>query len=357
MPYRNYSPAAADARDLWRRLLDRPQLYPRDPEFSSLIRTVADGLRELCGSPAKVLLLTSPGTGALECALAALPSDTRVLVVRNGHFGDRLHQIARRHFAAVSAYDIPFGKALTPDNEADLSRAAGESRAGALVCVHLETSSTVINDVAAAGRAARETGALLLVDGVSSAGAAPVTLDAWGADAFVASGYKALLCPAGLSFILASERYLSAATRKWSYSYDLPRLASAADRGQFLWVPNVLNLYALEAALERILGAGQEAYFRDLEARSARLRQALRDGGLEVFGDPARLSPCFTAVKLREPNADLWLSRLKADHGLVLGKGIGEGADWYLRIGHYPHRSGEEVEEVGREVGRMKDEG
>ena len=335
----NFSPSSADAREIWREHLDKPCLYPRTEEFYDLIRSVSADLKELCGSRGKVLLLTAAGTTALECALASLPRNSRVLVLRNGHFGDRLYEIARRHIRSVYHFDLPFGESFREEYAEAFSAEIEKKKAKAVVLTHLETSSTVVNDVELAAEIAHSGGALTIVDGVSSVGAVDCRLTEWGVNCFVAASYKALLTPAGLNFILADETYLNLAREDWSYAFDLHRLVKAADENRFQWSPNVLNLYCLQASLQMILQEGKEKYFHRLERNAQGFRKRITQAGLCIFGDPRFLSPCFTALRLDAGYADLWLQILRRDFDVVVGKGIGENADRLLRIGHYPHRT------------------
>lgn len=336
---KNFSPAAADARERWKKILTLPELYPRDEEFNELIRTVAAGLRDLCRTDARVLLLTAAGTGALECAVAALPVDKRIVIIRNGYFGQRLFDLAAFHHLNVFPFDLPFGQPLQEKHEADLIRFIQRKKADVIICVHLETSSTVLNDVDVVGRIGRALNLITLIDGVSSIGSVDCPLDDWNVSCFVGSVYKALMCPPGLSFLMAKSDFLSIATRKWSFYYDISKLIEASQADRFLWIPSVLSLQCLDGTLEVILSRGRQNYFADLEGKAAQFRRWIAEGDLEIIGDPEVLSPCFTAIKLKENNASRWLALLKEKHGMVVGKGMGESPEGYLRIGHYPHNS------------------
>ncbi len=340
----NFSPSSADARELWHEHLDKPYLYPRTAEFCDLVRSISADLKELCESRGRVLMLTAAGTTALECALASLPRDHRILVLRNGHFSDRLYEIARRHFRSVHHFDLPFGEAFREEYADAFSAEIKKRKAEAVVLTHLETSSTVVNDVGLAAKIARLEGAITIVDGVSSIGAVDCRLEDWGVNCFVAASYKALLTPAGLNFILADESYLNLARSDWSYAFDMHRLVKAADENRFLWSPNVLNLYCLQASLEAILREGKSSYYRRLAQNAQGFRERIAQSGLRVFGDPRSLSPCFTAIQLDDHRADLWLQTLRHDFDIVIGKGIGEDANRILRIGHYPHRTKQDLD-------------
>ncbi len=77
--------------------------------------------------------------------------------------------------------------------------------------VHCETSSGMMNPVAAVGAAVRERGATLVVDAVSSVGAVPPDAARDGIDFLVASSNKCLEGVPGCAFVIARPGALAAA--------------------------------------------------------------------------------------------------------------------------------------------------
>ncbi len=342
--YRNFSPGAADARSSWEQFLTKPYLYPRDAEFSSLIRDVSVGLQEFCQTDANVLLLSTAGTGAVECAIAALPGDTKAVVVRNGYFGERLFEVARYHLRNVSAFELPFGEPFSIIHSDKFVEFANKQNADVLICTHLETSSGVLNDIALFGDVGKSLKATTIVDGISSIGSVECRLKDWGINCFIASTYKSLLCPPGLSFIVADSRFVAKAHRKWSYFFDMERLISVSMKSQYLWSPNLLALHCLTQVLNDINKEGQDEYFGKLQEKALNFRNKISQGDLKIFGNPAFLSPCFTILQLADNNASNWLSFLKENYGIVIGKGLGNDPEKYLRIGHYPNIAAEDFD-------------
>src|SRR4029453_1265858 len=88
----------------------------------------------------------------------------------------------------------------------DLARRLQElGGAKAVFTTHSETSTGVVADVQALAAAAKDAGALVVVDAVSSLGAVPVETDAWGLDAVISGSQKALMTPPGLATVSVSE--------------------------------------------------------------------------------------------------------------------------------------------------------
>ena len=145
-----------------------------------------------------MLLFTCSGTGAFESAIVNLCSPgERVLAVSAGQFGERWAAMARTFGCEVEELRYAWGE--TPTAE-DLARKLEEIEPVSLVfLVHSETSTGVVADVQALAAAAKEAGALVVVDAVSSLGAVPLEMDDWGLDVVVSGSQKALMTPPGLA--------------------------------------------------------------------------------------------------------------------------------------------------------------
>ena len=96
----------------------------------------------------------------------------------------------------------------------------------------------------------------------------------------------------------------------------------------------VSNLYALEAALDRLLSEGLDRVYERHATVAERCRERGRDLGLEPFPDSTALcSPTVTAFVV-EGRAGEIQRRLAADHDVVVATSLGEHADDVVRIGH-----------------------
>src|SRR5205807_6076960 len=179
-----------------------PLVYHRGPGYGALLREVTEGLQKACHTKNDVLIFSSSGTGGLESAVANLfsPGD-RVVVPVAGYFGERFAKIARAFRLDVRTIDYEWGRAVRAE---DVRAAIEEAPTKAILAQHSETSTGVIHDVEALGGVAKETGALLVVDVVSSLGAVPYDGDAWGVDVAVGGSQKAFSATPGLAFVSVS---------------------------------------------------------------------------------------------------------------------------------------------------------
>src|SRR5213076_1345703 len=114
---------------------------------------------------------------------------------------------------------------------------AGDVRA--VYLVHSETSTGVVADVQALAAVAKEGGALVVVDAISSLGAVPLETDAWGIDVVVSGSQKALMAPPGLAMVSVSEHVLARAKQSRSFYFDWRANKQAQDKLDAAFTPAV----------------------------------------------------------------------------------------------------------------------
>src|SRR5215210_7712768 len=183
--------------------LSRPIIHHRSSDFREIFERCLIRLRQIYRTESDVLVYTASGTGGMESAISNLtrPGD-RVVVVSAGHFGQRWKEMTANFGCQVEAIDYEWGESpAAEDLGARLSELGG---AKVVFLTHSETSTGVVADVQGVAAAARDAGALVVVDAVSSLGAVPLETDAWGLDAVVSGSQKALMTPPGLATVSVS---------------------------------------------------------------------------------------------------------------------------------------------------------
>ena len=321
-----------------------PLVYHRGPGFGKLMTDVTDRLRSLyrTGS-AEILLLTSSGTGGLESVVQNLfsPGD-EVLVPLAGFFSQRWQRLATAYGLTVHTTDDPWGTRLNPDDLAAALAAHPDTKA--VLLTHSETSTGVIQPIEALASVARDAGALVVVDVVSSLGAVPFAFDEWGIDVAVGGAQKALSASPGIAFLAISERARAAAEDatlpKFYFDWREYRVFAALPYPENPWTPAISVMQGLHAALELYFQDGVEAAL----ARHRRLSRAVKDGvraiGLDLFGDGLEDNWTVTAIRAPEGiSADAICDRIRADFGCVLAPGQGPLKGSVFRIGHFGYVS------------------
>jgi aspartate aminotransferase-like enzyme len=317
-------------------VLGEPQIHHRSPDFKRAYGQCLERLKEISRTDNPVLLFTASGTGAFESAVANMIGEgDRVLAVSSGNFGERWAAMAAAYRADLVHLRLSWGETPEPDDLRAKLAEAGPVKA--VFLVHSETSTGVVADVQALTSVAKEAGALVVVDAVSSLGALPIETDAWGIDVLVSGSQKALMTPPGLAFCSVSPAALDAARAGGSprYTLDWERTIAGQEK---LDAPTTIAtplVLALNTALGMILEEGLDAAFD----RHTRLGRACRAGvkamGLELFSPDDDRSAVVTAVRSPEGvDTAQFLLDLRDRMGVQLIGGQGELSGKIFRIGH-----------------------
>jgi alanine-glyoxylate transaminase/serine-glyoxylate transaminase/serine-pyruvate transaminase len=335
-----------------------PNIYG-GPLHEMTASVVAD-LRRVARTTAHVAIYIANGHGAWEAANANLFSrGDRALVAINGRFGEGWAASAER--LGVGVERIDFGR-RAPAEPSRIAEALAADRTGgirAVLVTHVDTASSVRNDIAAIRRAMDATGhpALLAVDAIASLGCDPLHMDEWGIDVLVSASQKGLMVPPGLGFVWISDRALERCrgsdlrTPYWDWG---PRADPAEYWQHFCGTAPTHHLYGLREALTMLLDEeGLEAAWARHRALAGAVWAAFDAWGREGAGqggdialnvaDPAHRGSSVTAARIGGGGAGRLRDWCEAEAGVTLGIGLGmaePGSAAYgdfLRVAHMGH--------------------
>ncbi|WP_017602570.1 pyridoxal-phosphate-dependent aminotransferase family protein [Nocardiopsis alkaliphila] len=324
--------------------LAAPILGHLDPEFVAMLERTCERLRSLWGTR-NPLTLPLSGTGSLGMEAAftnTVRAGDQVVVAVNGLFGERMCEVAGRYGAHVVRVDHDWGQPV------DVQRVLDAHPAPALVAaVHAETSTGVVSDIGALGRALRERSedTLLLADCVTSLGGTPMALDEWRVDIAYSGTQKCLGVAPGLAPFTFSERAWEHRVQSPPVWYlDLGLLGAYVRGGPggrtYHHTAPTSMVASLDAALARIEQEGMEEVAARHEAAGARLREGLREMGLELFAAEGHHLAQLTSVRVPDGvDSGKVRDRLLREYGLEIGAGVGPYAASVWRIGLMGHNA------------------
>jgi len=314
--------------------LAEPVVHHRGPDYRALFGECLERLRAVYRTAGDVLVFTSSGTGAMESAVANLcsPGD-RVVVVSAGAFGERWRALATAYGADVQAVEYEWGE--TPRAEDLAAKLEDAGGAKAVFLTHSETSTGVVADVQALAAAAKGSGALVVVDAVSSLGAVPLETDAWGLDVVASGSQKALMTPPGIGLVSVSEAAYAALGSSPRFYFDWERTRAGQAKLDSAFTPAVSLVRGLDVALGLLLEEGLEAAFD----RHVRLGRACREGakamGLELFSPDEDRSAVVTAIRAPDGiDATELVRGLRDRFGITIANGQSTLKGKIFRIGH-----------------------
>lgn len=279
--------------------LAQPQMHHRAPEGRETLLRVRQRLTQLLGDPYEAVIVTGSGTAAFEGALVSLvPAGATVVNAAAGKFAGRWGEMASRLGYAVRHVQRPWGELLDVDEVA-----AACQGAYALTITHSETSTGALHDLAGIAKAAKAVNPdlLIIADCVTSFGVAELRPAAWGIDAVVSGSQKGTATPPGLGYVFFSpqaEARLLQDTSKGFY-LDLARELAGQKQGNTPQTPAINLIYALDAALERLLSVPLEVLWHEKALQAAALVAAGTALGAPAWA--ARTSPAVAVLRPPAP--------------------------------------------------------
>ena len=316
-----------------------PMIGYADPEFMVVLDEVSELLR-LVFQTDEGLAIALPGTGSagMQAGLNSLlePGDT-VVICSCGYFGERMADMAERLGANAVVLRGEWGMPFPAEM---LEEELGRHDAVKMVSVvHAETSTGVLQPLNEIARLAKASGALLMVDAVTSLGGSDFAFDETGIDYAYSCSQKCLGAPPGICPVAIGPRALevidSRTTKPPSWYLDLGLIAN-------YWGPEhvyhhtapVSMILGLREALRIVLEEGLDNRIARHRRNSAALRAGIAGLGLDFLVPESYRLDQITAVRIPEGVDDATVrQRLLREHSIAIGKGFGpfDGNVW--RIG------------------------
>ena len=134
----------------------------------------------------------------MEMALSnTLSRGDHVLVLNCGRFAAIWAEMAEFNGLNVEVMEAEEGFANEPSALEERLRADVDHKIAAVLTVHVDTATSVRNDVPALRRAIDAAGhpALFMVDCIASMGCERFEMDAWGVDVTIAASQKGMMTP------------------------------------------------------------------------------------------------------------------------------------------------------------------
>uniref|UniRef100_E6XQT7 Serine--pyruvate transaminase n=1 Tax=Shewanella putrefaciens (strain 200) TaxID=399804 RepID=E6XQT7_SHEP2 len=320
----------------------RPTVGHLDPlfvgmmdELKSLIQYAFQTKNEM------TMAVSAPGSAGMEtCFVNLVEPGEKVIVCRNGVFGERMRQNVERMGAIAVLVDNEWGTPVDPAAVEAALKANPDAKF--LAFVHAETSTGALSDAKTLCALAKTYGCLSIVDAVTSLGGVELRVDEWGIDAIYSGSQKCLSCVPGLSPVsfspVAVEKLKNRKTPVQSWFLDqslvMAYWTSAGGKRSYHHTAPVNALYALHESLRMLAAEGLENAWQRHHDMHLVLRAGLERLGLNfVVAEDSRL-PQLNAVYIPAGVDDAAVrTRLLKDYNLEIGAGLGALAGKAWRIG------------------------
>ena len=308
--------------------LARGDICHREPECAELLARIRARLLEAFAPRAgfRPVLLTGSGTAAVEAAVTSVCSPRgRLVVVSNGVYGERIAAMAEAARVPHTVVASPWTSAPDLDAVEDALRSPDVE---AVAVVQHETTTGLINPVAAIAQRARALRKLVLVDAVS--GLAGDALDPAACELLVGTSGKCIQAFPGMAFVLVRDEVLA-------------RLATYPRRSVYLslatyvthmtpFTPAVQVAYALDEALAELLEETVASRIARYAAAATLLRVGFARLGLECVLPAALRSNTITSLRFPAGRTYGDLHDALKARGFVIYEGQGAFAREAFRV-------------------------
>ena len=321
--------------------LSRPIVGHLDPLFIGMMDEVKQLLKYAFQTDNEfTIAVSAPGSAGMEaCFVNLIEPGEKVIVCRNGVFGDRMRENVIRAGAEAIVVDDEWGSPVSPDKVDQAFKANPDAKI--LAFVHAETSTGALSDAQALSQIAKQYHALTIVDAVTSLGGVPLKVDEWELDAVYSGSQKCLSCVPGLSPLTLSpkaiEKINARTTPVQSWFLDQSLVLgywSGEGKRSYHHTAPVNSLYALHESLLMLKREGLENAWQRHKEMHATLKIGLEKLGFTfVVNEDSRL-PQLNAIYIPDGVDDAQVrSTLLEKYNLEIGAGLGSLAGKAWRIG------------------------
>jgi aspartate aminotransferase-like enzyme len=342
-PPKLFTPGPVDIFEETRAALGGPVPHMSDPRWVALYGETVEMLHTVMQTANDVIVMTSPGSGAIETGLASLfAGGEEVVVVRNGMFAERLVQILTSYGCAVISVEGTWGEAIPPDAVA--AALDEHPNAAGVAVVGNETGTGVRNPVRELAQVAHRRDLPIFVDAVSGMGGYDLPVDTWELDLLATSSNKALEMAPGLGILSVNERAWATieakaekARRGWYYNLATWKASRSRASFPFPSTPPTLLIAGLHASLKRIVKLESlPGHWARYAWAQGTVRSHLRELGFQTLAADAVASPTVTTVYKRPEMASIDELRdyLLKVHNIMIATGGGPLTGQIARIGH-----------------------
>ena len=231
----------------------------RDAAFLKINAEVLTRLPEIVNGVGDYVTVPMQGSGtfAVEAMLTTfVPPGGHVLMLVNGAYGHRARKILDIAKRRVTVHETPED---TPPDLGVVERLLKEDATITHVfCVHCETTSGILNPIAAIGALAQKHGKSFLLDSMSAFGALPLDARALKPDAIAASSNKCIEGVPGLGFVICRKAALEAtAGNATTLVLDLhDQWRNFEKTGQYRFTPPIHVIVSFHQALAEFFAEG-----------------------------------------------------------------------------------------------------
>ena len=308
--------------------------YFRTPEFSTVMKENEQLMKKFtfAEEKARVIYLTSSGTGAMEAAVInVFTKQDKVLIVNGGGFGKRFVDLCQIHEIPYTEINLKTGQTLTKEI---LEEYGQETYTGFLVNM-CETSTGVLYDLELIGDFCKKKSLMLVVDAISAFMAEPIYMQKYGIDVLLTGSQKALALPPGIAVMVLGQRAIEKIenSKVKSLYFNLKMALKDGERGQTPFTPAVSILLQMNKRLRMIEKVGIDEEIRKIQEQALDFRNKIRGLPLKIATETPASSVTALMPTVGNSAYDIYTT-LKEKYNIWVCPNGGALAEQIFRVGH-----------------------
>ncbi|SCJ96016.1 2-aminoethylphosphonate--pyruvate transaminase [uncultured Eubacterium sp.] len=323
-----------------------------DDDYKQITQSIRETLLQLAHvSPEDytAVLMQGSGTFGVESVLTSVTgTQDKLLIIANGAYGLRMADIARYAGLPYQLYTCSYDE--VPDSKAIADILAADPSITHVSMVHCETTSGILNDIAAVAKVVKAAGKTYIVDAMSSFGGIDIPVSDLGIDFLISSANKCVQGVPGFSFIIAKKSALTACEGKArSLSLDLYEQWKAMEKdGKWRFTSPTHVVLAFAKALEELAAeGGVPAREQRYRSNNHLLIKNMGQLGFRTYIDALHQSPIITSFYFPQ-RCDFSFADMYAyikERGYAIYPGKVTDADTF-RIGNIGEIYAEDIEKL-----------
>ena len=300
--YLLFTPGPVNVASNVRTAIAKEDICHREADFDYLLQSIEQKLLKLLEirnvADFRAVVITGSGTAANESMLLSVVGEQSILIITNGEFGERLYNTSKIHNKKTFLLDFGWGNKI---NTSEVDTYLKKNKIDIIAMVHHETSSGMLNSLYDIGTLSKANGAILIVDGVSSAGAEVIDMEKNHIAFLSSSSSKAIGSYSGLSFVIGRKdefEKLKSYPDKSTYLnlYKFYQFISTVS--QTPNTPATPLFFALEQALINIIDEGISNRYASIKHKASLLRQGMLKSGLTFLIKEKEMCSMLTTVNI-----------------------------------------------------------
>jgi len=315
-----------------RNAMMRPILRHREEEFSKLLQEVREKIKIIAGvdDSYTVILMIGSATAVIEASILSIV-DRKILVIKNGVYGDRMEKMPSSHGIQKKVLSYPWDE--RPDPEEVEKALAEDPQIDTVGIVHVETTTGIFNPVDEIGPIVKRYNKVFITDSVSVIGGDRLNIMDDGIDVCIGTSNKCIQALPGVAFAVVKKEVLE--KRKGnprSVYLNLHDHYEREESGFCPFTPATQIIYTLDEALDELMEEGVENRIRRYDELARFLREGLAKLGLKILIPSEYSSNSITTVFLPEGVSYGYVHDRLKEKGFVICPGLGRWEGKTFRV-------------------------